>query len=106
MTLNIRMMMIMKKIRASLVVMNLAVLAAMLSLPAVSAFAADEGKVSAKIGKPLTDANRALQSKQWDQALARVREADASGEKTAYDQFMINQLYAAAYSGQKYACQE
>ena len=94
-------MMIMKKIRASLVVMNLAVLAAMLSLPAVSAFAADEGKVSAKIGKPLTDANRALQSKQWDQALAKVREADASGEKTAYDQFMINQLYAAAYSGQK-----
>ena len=43
-------MMIMKKIRASLVVMNLAVLAAMLSLSAVSAFAADEGKVSAKIG--------------------------------------------------------
>jgi tetratricopeptide (TPR) repeat protein len=91
----------MKKIRAIAAVLNLAVLVAAISLPVSSVFAADEGKVSTKLGKPVTDAQRALQAKQWDQALSKLREADAIGDKTAYDQFMINQLYAAAYQGQK-----
>ena len=91
----------MKKYRAILAALNLAVLVAAASVPASSVLAADEGKVSTKLGKPVTDAQRALQAKQWDQALSKLREADAIGDKTAYDQFMINQLYAAAYQGQK-----
>ncbi len=91
----------MTNFRALFTALNLAVSIAAMSLPVSSVSAADEGKVSTKIGKPMTDAQRALQAKQWDQALARLREADAIGDKTAYDQFMINQLYAAAYQGQK-----
>ncbi|MGE0114008.1 MAG: tetratricopeptide repeat protein [Steroidobacteraceae bacterium] len=93
----------MKNIRAILTVvgMNLAVFNAAALLPVVQAIAAEEQKVSAKVGKPLQEALAAGQAKQWDQALTKLREADAVGEKSAYDQFKINQIYAWLYTSQK-----
>lgn len=81
--------------------MNLAVLSAVTLLPAAQTVAAEEQKVSAKVGKPLQDALAAGQAKQWDQALAKLREAEAVGDKTPYDQFKINQIYAWLYTSQR-----
>jgi tetratricopeptide (TPR) repeat protein len=87
--------MIMKNVRAILALLSLAVMAG------APTWAADEGKVSSKIGKPLTEAQQAGQGKQWDQALLKIREADAFAEKTAFDQFKINEMYAWVYVSQK-----
>ncbi|MGE0188754.1 MAG: tetratricopeptide repeat protein [Steroidobacteraceae bacterium] len=93
----------MKNIRAilTLLSLNLALMTATALLPTSSVWAADEGKVSTKLGKPLTEAQEAGQNKQWDQALVKLREADAFAEKTAFDQFKINEMYAWVYVSQK-----
>lgn len=94
----------MKKIRVLLSVLslNLAVFGAIAMLPATSAAAADEQqKVGAKVGKPLQEALTAGQSKQWDQALVKLREADAVADKTAFEQFKINEIFAWVYINQK-----
>lgn len=94
----------MKKIRVLLSVLslNLAVLGAIAMLPATSAAAADEQqKVGTKVGKPLQEALTAGQSKQWDQALVKLREADAVADKTAFEQFKINEIFAWVYINQK-----
>jgi tetratricopeptide (TPR) repeat protein len=93
----------MKKIRVLLSVLslNLAVFGAVVVLPVTSAIAADEQKVSSKVGKPLQEALTAGQAKQWDQALVKLREAEAAADKTAFDQFKINEVYAWVYINQK-----
>jgi tetratricopeptide (TPR) repeat protein len=93
----------MKNIRLILTVIsvNLLALSAVTLLPASSATAAEEQKVGAKVGKPLQAALTAGQSKQWDQALAKLREADAVGDKTPFEQFKINEVFAWAYINQK-----
>lgn len=93
----------MKKIRVllSMLSLNLAVLGAAVVLPVTAAVAADEQKVSAKVGKPLQEALTAGQAKQWDQAIAKLREAEAAGDKTTFDQFKINEVYAWVYINQK-----
>ena len=63
-----------------------------------------EDKISAKVAKPMKAAQEAIQKKQWDQALAKVSEADGVGEKTAFDQFQINEFKAYIFLQQrKYA---
>lgn len=93
----------MKNIRVILTALslNLAALSVIALLPATAAVAADEQKVGAKVGKPLQEALNAGQAKQWDQALTKLREADAVPEKTAFDQFKINEIYAWVYISQK-----
>ncbi len=93
----------MKKIRVFLSVLslNLAALGVVVVLPVTAAVAADEQKVSAKVGKPLQEALTAGQAKQWEQALAKLREAEAAADKTAFDQFKINEVYAWVYINQK-----
>lgn len=94
----------MKNIRPILAVlsMNLLALSAVTLLPATSvAAAADEQKVGTKVGKPLQEALTAGQAKQWDQALAKLREADAVSDKTAFEQFKVNEIFAWVYTNQK-----
>ncbi len=93
----------MKKIRVLLSVLslNIAAFGAAVVLPVTSAVAADEQKVSTKVGKPLQEALTAGQAKQWEQALTKLREADAVADKTAYDQFKINEVFAWVYINQK-----
>ena len=69
------------------------------------AFAADKKdntqKVSEKVGKPLSAALEAGKNKQFDAALAKVKEAEAVEKKTPFEQFKINETLAYIYVNQK-----
>ena len=54
-------------------------------------------KVSAKVGVPIKAAQDAIAKKRWDQALAKIREADATAGKTPFDQYKINELLWYVY---------
>jgi tetratricopeptide (TPR) repeat protein len=55
-------------------------------------------QVSKSVAKPLKAAQEALQAKKLDEALAHVREAQgASGDKTAYDSYVMNILLFQIY---------
>lgn len=81
--------------------LNLGVFSAVTLLPATPAVAADEQKVGAKVGKPLKEALDAGQAKQWDKAIAKLKEAEAVSDKTPYEEFKINEIYSWAYIQQK-----
>jgi tetratricopeptide (TPR) repeat protein len=49
-------------------------------------------KVSAKVGVPLKAAQEAVQKKNWAGALSKIKEAQAVTPRTAYDDYMINEL--------------
>ena len=53
--------------------------------------------VSQKVGVPLKAAQDAIGKKRWDQALARIREADAAPGKTGFDQYKINEMLWYVY---------
>lgn len=55
--------------------------------------------VSKPLAKPLKAAQEALQAKNYDEAIAKVKEVQAQpGEKTAYDNFAMNILLLQAYN--------
>jgi tetratricopeptide (TPR) repeat protein len=72
-----------------------------LALVVATPAAAEQQRVSAKVGVQMTAAQDALKKKQWDVALKKLGEAEAVAGKTAYDQFQINELTAYAYYQQK-----
>jgi tetratricopeptide (TPR) repeat protein len=92
----------MKNIRAivATVLISFAVLSGVL-LTATRAVAAEEQKVSAKVGKPLQEALTAGQAKQWDKALAALKDAEAVSGKTPFEEFKINEIYSWVYIQQK-----
>lgn len=53
---------------------------------------AQEKITNPKVGKPMKAAQEAIQKKQWDQALAKIQEADAVAGKTAFEQFQVNEF--------------
>ena len=61
------------------------------SLLVIPVTAEAQQKVSAKIGVPLKAAQDAIARKRWDAALGKIKEADAMGGKTAFDQYKINE---------------
>ena len=66
-----------------------------------SAFAADAPApaLSKGVVKQLAAANEALKNKKYDDALAKIKEAQsAPGEKTAYDRFVIDELLLPIYA--------
>ena len=63
----------------------------------VPSVAMAQQKVSAKVGVPLKAAQEAIQKKRWDQALAKIREADGIPSKNAFDQYKINELLWYVY---------
>ncbi|MFO1395218.1 MAG: hypothetical protein U1F09_15820 [Steroidobacteraceae bacterium] len=71
----------------------------------VPAVAADKAppppKVSASLFKPLKAAQEALAAKDFDAALAALKEAEAVPDKTPYDQFMIEEMTWSAYLQKK-----
>ena len=71
----------------------LGVAGTMLVVPA----AAEAQQVSEKVGVPLKAAQDAIGRKRWDQALAKIREADAVGGKTAFEQYKINEMLLYVY---------
>src|SRR3974390_2906681 len=94
----------MSKTRAWTMAVGLA-LAALTTTSAMvprAAYAAEkEQKVSEKVGKPPKAAQDAAQKKQWDQALAKVREAQAIEKKTPYEEFKINEFLVFIWTNQK-----
>jgi tetratricopeptide (TPR) repeat protein len=69
----------------------------------VSAVAADkdkkdENKVSKDLAKPLKAAQDALQAKKYQDALAKLKEAEGNPKKTPYDEHVINVLAGSAYA--------
>lgn len=58
----------------------------------VPSVAVAQQKVSAKVGVPLKAAQEAAQKKKWDVALSKLKEAEGTAGKTAFDQYKINEL--------------
>lgn len=56
------------------------------------AVAAETPKVSASVLKPLKAAQDSMAAKNWDEALAHVKEAQAVEPRTPYDNYMIDEL--------------
>lgn len=63
----------------------------------VPSVAVAQQKVSAKVGVPLQAAQQAVQKKNWNGALAKIKEAQAVSPRTAYDDYMINELLWYVY---------
>src|SRR5262249_40904218 len=51
-----------------------------------------------ELAKPLKAAQEAIAAKKFSEAVAKLKEADASPKKTPWDQHVINELAAYAYS--------
>jgi hypothetical protein len=68
------------------------------SLLSTSVYAADKKKtVSAKVGKPLQEAQKLAQAKNFKGALDQVKEAQAIPGKTPYEENTINEFLAYIY---------
>jgi hypothetical protein len=52
-------------------------------------------KLSPKVHKPLKAAQEAMQKEDWDGALAKIREAQAVPERTAFDDYQINEFLSS-----------
>jgi tetratricopeptide (TPR) repeat protein len=76
----------------------LAVLACAALMGAAATHAAEE--VSRALAKPLKAAQDALNAKNYDEALAKLREAQGTAGKTAYDQYVINEFLGPVYARQ------
>ena len=63
----------------------------LLPVPAFAA-AAKKQSISSAVLKPLKAAQDAMNAKNWDEAQARIQEAQAVEGKTPYDAFMVDEL--------------
>src|SRR4051812_10236597 len=72
-----------------------------LSLLFVLAAAAQaQQQFSREVGKPLQAAQAEMQKKRWDAALARIKDAEAVRNKSAFEQYQINELKGFIYYSQ------
>lgn len=68
----------------------------------VQAQAAKEQKITTReVAKPLQAAMNAIEKKQWDQALAQLKQAQAVEKKTAFEAFKIDEMLAFVLVQQK-----
>lgn len=78
--------------------------AAMLAMSLLTgAASAAEGQptVSAKLAKPLKAAQDAITARNYEEALTKIKEAQAMPEHTAYDTFVINTFLLKVYAGKQ-----
>jgi tetratricopeptide (TPR) repeat protein len=61
------------------------------------AVAEAQQKVGAKVGAPLKAAQEAIQKKNWNGALAKIKEAQAVQPRTAFEDYKINELLWYVY---------
>jgi TolA-binding protein len=59
---------------------------------------ADEPQVSRELAKPLKAVQDAMAAKQYADAIAKAKEANAISGKSPYDQYIINEFLLAAYA--------
>ncbi len=95
---------------ARALIIGLSITAGVVTIPLVApgstAQAADEKagkeeKVGQKVGKPLQEAQASMQKKQWDAALAKIKEAQAVEKKTPFEEYKINEFLASVLLNQK-----
>ncbi len=60
---------------------------------------AEEPSVSRELAKPLKAVQDAMTAKQYNDAIAKAKEANAIASKSPYDQYIINEFLLAAYAG-------
>jgi tetratricopeptide (TPR) repeat protein len=72
-----------------------------LTLASMSVMAQKKEQVSQKMGAPLQSAMSAAKNKQYDVALAKLKEAEAIPGKTAFEQYKIYEIYEFTYAQQK-----
>ncbi len=63
----------------------------------VPSVAEAQQKVGSKVGVPLKAAQEAIQKKNWNLALSKIKEAQAVQPRTAYDDYKINDLLWYVY---------
>jgi len=74
--------------------------ATLLALPAQAEESKESGaknNVSAKMAKPLKAAHDDLDAKKYQDAIAKLKEAEATQGKSPYDQHVINEMLKVAY---------
>ena len=64
------------------------------ALTVPTAAVAADAKFSKAVGTPLKAAQEAIQKKNWDVAMAKLKEANGQPTKTPYEQYSINELMA------------
>src|ERR1700743_2714164 len=85
-----------KFVRAAFVAALMSTAAAISIAPAM---ADDSKKVGAAVGKPLSDAQKALQNKDYKGALAAAQQAQAVPNQTPYETYKINSFLMAIEIG-------
>jgi tetratricopeptide (TPR) repeat protein len=67
-------------------------------LTTVSVLSAEQPTVSNKLAKPLKAAQDAMAAKNYDEAMTKIKEAQALPEKTPYDNWVINTFLLKVYA--------
>jgi tetratricopeptide (TPR) repeat protein len=67
-------------------------------LTTVAVLSAEQPTVSNKLAKPLKAAQDAMAAKNYDEAMAKIKEAQALPEKTPYDNWVINTFLLKVYA--------
>jgi tetratricopeptide (TPR) repeat protein len=70
-------------------------------LTTVAVLSADQPTVSNKLAKPLKAAQDAMAAKNYDEAMAKIKEAQAVPEKTPYDNWVINTFLLKVYAAKQ-----
>jgi len=70
-------------------------------LTTVAVLSADQPTVSNKLAKPLKAAQDAMAAKNYDEAMAKIKEAQALPEKTPYDNWVINTFLLKVYAAKQ-----
>lgn len=97
----------MTRVRSLVVACNLAlglvIGGTLLESAAVEAAEADAKvqKIGSKVGKPLKAAQEAMQAKQWDVALEKIKEAQAVEKKTPFEEYQIDEFLGYVLIQQK-----
>lgn len=80
------------------IVIGAATAALTVLVPGTAAFAAEKGQqVSPKLAKPLHEAQEDIKAHKYAEAIAKLKEADASPDKKPFDQHVINDFLGFAY---------
>jgi len=84
--------------RAAARFLALACSALILGSAVTATYAADDKpKVSKNVAKPLQAAKEAMDKKDYEGGLAKLKEVDALSPKSPYDQYLIDELYGFGY---------
>ncbi|HEV2701155.1 MAG TPA: hypothetical protein VGV09_05970 [Steroidobacteraceae bacterium] len=91
----------MNKVAKFAVAGTVAMLLGSMAVAAEDAPAAPKAQVSAAAGKDLQAAQKAMNEKKYDEALADLDKVKANPKKNDYDEFAMNQFYYNIYVAQK-----